>query len=57
MTRVLDRIKKQPHPWAKNFVIMPREEQDDLAISQREARKQLAKKISFNRTSQTNKVY
>ena len=55
--RELDRTRKQPHPWAKNFVIMPREEQDDLAISQREAKIQLAKKISFSRTSQVNKVY
>ena len=57
MPRVLDRTKKQPHPWAKNFVIMPREVKDDLDMSQMEARKQLAKKISFSRTIQGNKVY
>jgi len=57
MSRDLDRTKKQKHPWAKDFVIMPKEKLDDLAISQREAREQLTKKVTYSNTRVINKVY
>ena len=57
MSRDLDRTKKQKHPWARDFVIMPKEKLDDLAISQREAREQLTKKVTYSNTRVINKVY
>jgi tRNA U34 2-thiouridine synthase MnmA/TrmU len=36
-----DRKKKETRPWAKDFVLMPREIHDDLTICQLETKQQL----------------
>lgn len=50
-----DRLKPNPHPWMKNFVIMPREEKDEATLARESAIRQLDKVRTYSRTSSKSK--